>query len=192
MKQVFSKLKKSPFIGCDIDGVLKKGKLAIPKAAESIKFIRDKNIPLLLITNAGGNLESVHASYINSILNFQNDEKYKIKDNEIILCHSPMRSLYNKYKDKLILISGIYNYEDVIKQYGFNNFITVNEYAHIFHKELLPNKRFYTNNIDKLYTEYRKRVEKRLNISLDKFPKVDCIFNMTDIRDLFESVQVRR
>ena len=189
-KAIYSASRKVPFIGCDIDGVLKLGKIALPKAKESVKLIRDKDIPFLLITNAGGDLECNRSKYISKILNIQDDEKYRIKPHEIILCHSPMRNLYNMYKDKLLLINGVDRYEEVIVNYGFTNYMTVNEYAHIFHKDLLPYKKYYTNDLNKLESDYRNKVEKRLNRSLKTYPRINCIFNLTDTRNLFEAVQV--
>jgi len=45
------------------------------------------------------------------------------------MCHSPMKSLQEKYKNKLILVSGVGEIENVMIHYGFKNFITTEEYC---------------------------------------------------------------
>ncbi len=152
-------IRKIPFIGSDIDGVLKKGREAIPKAKESIKLIKDKNIPLILITNSGGDLESNRADILTNILDLKHEnEKYKINHNQLLLCHSPMKNISKKYKDKIVLVTGVDKYENVVKSYGFNKYITIKEYAHIYHNKLLPYKKSYTKDLNKLQKDYRNLV----------------------------------
>lgn len=183
--------KKMPFIGCDIDGVLKKGSQALPFVTETVKLIRDKNIPFLLVTNSGGNLESVRAKLISKIVGLENDPKYEFKANEIMLCHTPMRLLAEKYKDKIVLVMGIDKTKEVVEDYGFKNYITVNEFSNIYSQELLPFKRYYApQNEAQLKEESLKVVEERLKIDLTFPPKIDCILTLTDVRTLFEAVQV--
>lgn len=46
----------------DVDGVLLRGPEAIAGARESLQYLRDNNIPFILLTNGGGSLEADKAS----------------------------------------------------------------------------------------------------------------------------------
>lgn len=113
----------------DIDGVLKLGDKKIPGAAEAIKALRRNSIPIRLITNNGGMMEYQRADSINKILNLNNEDSFKA--NEVIVSHTPIRSLVNTHKDELILVSGKGQPAKVMQEYGFTNYITVDELCRV-------------------------------------------------------------
>lgn len=99
-------------------------------------MFRNKNIPIGIITNGGGETEFKRAAYISKILGL--DQKYNLDESEVFMCHSPMKSLKEKYKDKLILVSGVGEIENVMIHYGFKKFMTTEEYCVHFPELLSP------------------------------------------------------
>lgn len=92
---------------------------------------RNKNIPIAIITNSGGETESTKARKLSNILEL-NDPDYSIKEEEIFLCHSAMKVLKDEYLEKTVLITGIGDIKTIMKEYGFRKFLTVEEYSIIF------------------------------------------------------------
>ena len=92
-----------------------------------VNLFREKNIPIGIITNGGGERELNRAAYISKVLCL--DKKYSLNESEVFLCHSPMKELRDTYKDKLILVSGVGEVEKVMMHYGFKDFITTEEYC---------------------------------------------------------------
>jgi HAD superfamily hydrolase (TIGR01450 family) len=130
------KILKKPVVCFDVDGVLRKGKQALPGAKQAIIKLREKGIPISLLTNGGGEPEFKRANVINKLLGLENE--YQIKGEEVFLCHSPMRKALEKKTDGHVLITGTGDIKSVMKHYGFENFITVEEYSQIF-PDLFPN-----------------------------------------------------
>ncbi|KAI9474286.1 MAG: HAD hydrolase [Benjaminiella poitrasii] len=115
----------------DIDGVLIKGKRPILEATRALKLLNGDNpsnrtIPFVLLTNGGGVTEEEKASQISKLVNVKIDPK------QVILAHSPMKSLADKYKDKRVLIVGGQkrNCYDVAKKYGFKEAVVPNDIMH--------------------------------------------------------------
>lgn len=61
---------------------------------------------------------------------------------QILLSHTPMRSLLPQYKDKQILALGSKDYATVCRAYGFENVVTVEDVLHA-HPELYPFKTYH-------------------------------------------------
>jgi HAD superfamily hydrolase (TIGR01450 family) len=121
-----------PAVCFDVDGVIRRGNNAIPGAKEAIIKLRNKDIPIALITNGGGEPEFKRAQMINRILGFEDSEP-GFKANEVFLCHSPMKTVLENYKgNKTVLITGTGDLHSVMKEYGYSNYITVDEYSKIF------------------------------------------------------------
>jgi ribonucleotide monophosphatase NagD (HAD superfamily) len=59
-----------------------------------------RQVPFVLLTNGGGVTEAEKASQISEIVGVRIDPK------QVILSHSPMQSLAEKYKEKRVLIVG--------------------------------------------------------------------------------------
>ena len=179
---------KLPSISFDIDGVLKKGNNPIPRAKEAIIKIKERGIPLSLVTNGGGELEGIRGNKISHILKLE--DQFKFKAHEVFLCHTPMKDLLSKFKDKLILISGIHNSNEVIENYGFTKYMTVHEYYTIF-QEIAPLFSFLHTKEER--KSIIKNVEKRLESSLshNNIPPVHALFMLTDVVNWEINAQVR-
>ena len=93
-----------PAICIDVDGVLKRGPVPIPGAISAIKKLRKFKIPFSILTNGGGETEQVRAKSLSKLL--QLSESEKLKPDEVVLCHSPMKDVLKKYKNGTMLICG--------------------------------------------------------------------------------------
>jgi ribonucleotide monophosphatase NagD (HAD superfamily) len=70
---------------------------------------------------------------LNKILNLDSD-LIKLNPDEVFLCHSPMRDILHKYRNKNILVTGIGDPISVMREYGQHNYVTVEEYVALFPK----------------------------------------------------------
>ncbi|KAI7862556.1 HAD-like domain-containing protein [Spinellus fusiger] len=109
----------------DIDGVLIKGKNTLPQAKRALRLLNGDNsskrhVPFVLLTNGGGVTEAQKAQQISQMLDVE------IRPEQVILSHSPMRLLAEKYKDKQVLVVGGKgrSCHDIAKGYGFANVVT--------------------------------------------------------------------
>ncbi len=93
--------------------------------------LREKNVPLAIITNGGGETESHRAEVISKILGLDGKD-LKLKGEEVFLCHSPMRPVIAENKTNKLLMAGIGDTDLIMKEYDCNNYITVEEYLLIF------------------------------------------------------------
>ncbi|SAM08930.1 hypothetical protein [Absidia glauca] len=113
----------------DIDGVLIKGKKPIAEATMALRLLNGDNpqgrrIPFVLLTNGGGMTEAAKASQVSELIDISPDQ--------VILSHSPMQLLTNKYKDKRVLVVGGKETAcaDLAKGYGFENVVTPQDLHH--------------------------------------------------------------
>ncbi|KAG1470748.1 hypothetical protein G6F56_002503 [Rhizopus delemar] len=89
----------------DIDGVLIKGKSLIPEATRALKLLNGDNAA---------------------------NRNKQIDPKAVVLSHSPMQNLADKYRDKRVLIVGGSGRKcfDVAKKYGFSDAVTPNDVMH--------------------------------------------------------------
>lgn len=175
-------INKKPAVCIDVDGVLRIGNRSVSGATEALKKLRDNNVPLAIITNGGGETEKIRAEKISSLLKLQG-QLYSIKPNEVVLCHSPMKDALKKYSEqnRLILILGTGSIKNVMKEYGYSNYITSNEYAILF-PQLLPFFFFYGKPpLNLLYDKTKMEVEERIKKSIKRLLKIDAICQLTDV-----------
>ncbi|KAG0171046.1 hypothetical protein DFQ30_001602 [Apophysomyces sp. BC1015] len=81
--------------------------------------MENRSIPYVLLTNGGGMTEANKAAQISQMLDVE------IHPEQVVLSHSPMRQLAQKYKEKQVLIvggKGLACYE-VAKGYGFDRVV---------------------------------------------------------------------
>lgn len=176
----------------DIDGVLKKGYTAIPGAREALIKLRKKQVQITLITNGGGETELKRAEKLNKCFDLPNE--YKIKENELVMCHTPFKNLLPEYKNKTILVSGIEDIEGIIENYGYTNYITNEEYLRIY-SHSLP---FFLEDYSQAeIEETAAKVSKRLNKQINKndngyyeFEQIHSIFILTDMKEWEKNIQV--
>ncbi|KAJ2511034.1 hypothetical protein GGI11_001938 [Coemansia sp. RSA 2049] len=115
-------------VAFDIDGVLVRGKRALAEGKRALAMLNGDNplgkrIPFVLLTNGGGVSEAEKAAAISESLGVE------IGANQVVLAHSPMRSLAAKYADKHVLIVGGKGRRcaDIARMYGLNNVSTPND-----------------------------------------------------------------
>jgi len=115
----------------DIDGVLLRGSKVLPGARESLKRLVHQNIPFLFITNGGGHLESHRAKILSEKMQLE------IHSGQIILSHTPMRTLADVFSRKRVMILGCRNEMEVARQYGFERTVSPQQFC-AQHPDLYP------------------------------------------------------
>lgn len=129
-----------------------------------------------------------------------------IKENEVNLCHSPLKELVKSHKDKLVLATGVGKTEKILLNYGFTKFLTIQEYIALY-KHTLPH--VYRLPSISQQNKIVEKVQNRLNIKLKKdsnfkkhytkqdhlneiyeFLKIDSLFIMTDVEHWELSTQI--
>lgn len=154
-----------------MDGVLVKGKKAIPKAKEALQLLDERNIAWILMTNGGGVSEAQRAEFLSEELDLD------IDIDQIVQSHTPLVTLPNKSEQKVLVIGGDGDKSrKVAENYGFGLALTPADYIKTtpaiwpFHrKELLEFGRNLPG-IDDL--------------------KIDSILVFNDSRDLGTDLQV--
>mmetsp|Transcript_6432 Transcript_6432/g.7361 ORF Transcript_6432/g.7361 Transcript_6432/m.7361 type:complete len:348 (-) Transcript_6432:403-1446(-) len=125
-------------VALDIDGVLIRGQKPLPGAKESLEKLRHHNIPFLFMTNGGGVMEEKKLADLENKLG--TDLRLNV-ENQMILAHTPMRELAQKYKDKQVMILGCKEELEVAKNYGFQKIVSPQQYAAEYeHLSLYPVK----------------------------------------------------
>jgi HAD superfamily hydrolase (TIGR01456 family) len=113
----------TPAIAFDIDGVLLRGKELLPTARSALAKVTKKShggehptgIPHVYLTNGGGVTEEAKAKQLSKLFGIE------VPTSQIILSHTPMQDLVDKYKDKLILTFGMTDVRNVAQTYGFKH-----------------------------------------------------------------------
>ncbi|ORX74245.1 HAD hydrolase [Linderina pennispora] len=115
-------------VAFDIDGVLIKGKRTLDEGRRALEMLNGDNvfgkrIPFVLLTNGGGVTEAAKAADISRRLGVE------IKPEQVILSHSPMQALAEKYSDKHVLVVGGVQHRcaEIARGYGFTNVSTPND-----------------------------------------------------------------
>ncbi|KAJ0400468.1 hypothetical protein P43SY_004817 [Pythium insidiosum] len=121
----FSSASTGPSFGIafDIDGVLVRGGKELPRARDIILRLREDNVPHIFLTNGGGCMEAEKAANLGRALDLE------IAPQQMVLSHTPMRELVDKFKDSRVLIMGSYDVYTVAREYGFNKVVSVNDLA---------------------------------------------------------------
>ncbi|KAI9095007.1 HAD hydrolase [Phlyctochytrium arcticum] len=115
-----------PTIAFDMDGVLIRGGKAISSARRALEKLRGDNaknvqVPFVVLTNSGGQTEGSKARLLSKKLDFE------IHPHQMILSHSPMRHLAQKYGNVLVHVVGNETCKEVAKAYGFKHVVTSRE-----------------------------------------------------------------
>ncbi|KAF9921648.1 hypothetical protein FBU30_008289 [Linnemannia zychae] len=87
-------------VAFDVDGVLIKGKRAIPQTRHALDLLQEHKIQYVFLTNGGGMPEPEKAEELSKKLGVHVDPK------RLVLAHSPLRSIVEKYKDSNVLVIG--------------------------------------------------------------------------------------
>ncbi|KAH8548665.1 HAD-like domain-containing protein [Umbelopsis sp. PMI_123] len=163
----------------DIDGVLIKGNRVIPQAKRAMRVLDGENasgkkIPFVLLTNGGGVTEEKKAAQMSRKLDME------ILPSQIVLSHSPMRSLVKAYKDTPVLIVGGHEKacKDVAEQYGFQRPIQPDDIHH-WEKSVWPFRRV---SDDEAF-----EAQKRFDFSREP---IEAIMMFHDSRDWGRDLQI--
>lgn len=104
----------------DIDGVLLQSRTAIPRAAATLKLLKAKHVPFVLLTNGGGVTEAQRVHMINSILDNGNQ---LIRENQLVQSHTPLRRLSKQYSNVMLVGGNEGLGREVGLSYGFQNIV---------------------------------------------------------------------
>mmetsp|Transcript_54153 Transcript_54153/g.115063 ORF Transcript_54153/g.115063 Transcript_54153/m.115063 type:complete len:355 (-) Transcript_54153:39-1103(-) len=150
----------------DIDGCLSKEGLPIAGSKEALHTLRSKNIPFVVCTNGGGQLESTRAAKLSKTFDIA------ISPEQVILSHTPLRSeVVPRLEDSRVLIVGEHCGE-VARAYGIAKAEGIREYGRR-HPSLFP----------------RRREEDAVQVD-DVDDPVKAILIFEDPEDLGESLQL--
>ncbi|DBA00800.1 TPA: hypothetical protein N0F65_004705 [Lagenidium giganteum] len=123
--RAFSSGEKNSTFGVvfDVDGVLLRGKQAIPGAKQVLQELKRDGIPFAIMTNGGGYPEEKKAKQISQIVGEE------VKAEFLCMSHTPMRELVHKHGDDLVLAVGkdCEQLSQVMHNYGFKNVVTVGQ-----------------------------------------------------------------
>ena len=115
-------MSRSIAVALDIDGVLLRGKSALPRAAEAMQRLTQHRIPFVLMSNGGGVTETAKAKELSEKLNTAVDPR------QMLLAHTPLRTIVPEYADTNVLLLGQPECLDIARGYGFQ---------HVFHARAL-------------------------------------------------------
>lgn len=108
-------------VALDIDGVLLRGKKVLNRAADALQLLKQHKIPHIFVTNGGGCTEASKAQDLTAHLNLQ----HPVRPEQILLSHTPMKSLAAELANSRVLILGHEGCVEVARSYGFNKVSTV-------------------------------------------------------------------
>ena len=109
----------------DIDGTLLRGSTLLPDTTSTLKQLQRANIPFILLTNSGGELESTKAQKLSKLLGIH------VSPNQVVLGHTPFAALVdgqeNLRRKPILVVGGGPNGEgprQIAQSYGFENVFT--------------------------------------------------------------------
>lgn len=150
----------------DIDGCLSNEGVPIAGSKEALHKLRSMQIPFVVCTNGGGQLESTRAAKLSKTFDMD------ISPDQVILSHTPLRSeVVPRLKEHRVLIVGEHCAE-VARAYGLTKAEGVREYGQR-HPSLFP----------------RRREEDAIQID-DAEDPVKAILFFEDPEDLGEALQL--
>lgn len=112
------KLPKVPGFAFDIDGVLLRGRKAIPRANTALKLLQYHKVPFILLTNGGGMTEAKRMAMVSEELGVDLDT------NQLIQSHTPV-ALMGFDKSKRVLVVGGHgdSARECAASYGFKDVV---------------------------------------------------------------------
>ena len=118
-------------VALDIDGVLLKGKQVLPVAKQALELLIQHKIPYIFMTNNGG------VSEVNKALDLSEKFGIEVPSRQVLLSHTPMRSLVPSLAHSPVLILGSANCMDIAREYGFGNTYSTNM-MHAMYPDIFP------------------------------------------------------
>jgi HAD superfamily hydrolase (TIGR01456 family) len=102
----------------DIDGVLLRGKVALPTATASLQRLARARVPYIFLTNGGGETEAAKAASLSRLLGVP------VHAEQLVLSHTPMRPLCRTLAEKRVLLLGCRDVRGVAASYGLQRVVT--------------------------------------------------------------------
>ncbi|KAI5298117.1 hypothetical protein KEM56_004306 [Ascosphaera pollenicola] len=111
----------------DVDGVLSRGKQAIPEAIEALKALHGQNeygihVPFVVVTNGGGTTEEQRCKELSSLL------ETAIAPAQFICSHTPMKQLAREHRTVLVVGLDPERCRHVALSYGFQDVLTTHDF----------------------------------------------------------------
>lgn len=155
----------------DIDGVVLRGKDIIEGSDEAVRQMIALKIPFLMMTNGGGKSEAAKAAELSDIL------QCDIHPDQVLLAHTPMSLLADKYANDEVLIGGPLTAVEVAKMYGFKRAKSFLQFQ-AEHPELVPLRKWHPSE---------PSPAKPLTLP---FQPIAAIFQFSDTYDTFNDIQI--
>eukprot|EP00892_Ulva_mutabilis_P008659 jgi/Ulvmu1/6165/UM028_0021.1 len=122
----------TPAFAFDIDGVLKRGRQAIPQAPDAITAVSRAGWPFVFLTNGGGSTEASRAEYLSSLLHCQ------ITPKQVIMAHTPMTELLPRFATESVLVCGRGESLQAAWNYGFSRALSPLQLAAALGPDAVP------------------------------------------------------
>lgn len=168
----------------DIDGVLIKGKRRIEAATKVLTSLAIKKIPFVLLTNGGGMLEAERVARLNKVLGLV---KYPVNANQIVLSHTPLRTLVTKHKRILVVGGPADKSREVALHYGFKEVLRPVDIIRA-NPNVCPFHRYTKREIEEWALDPSKS-----KVSIDGTnpnEPIDSIMVFNDPRELYSDIQI--
>ncbi|KAF9203732.1 hypothetical protein BGZ49_006113 [Haplosporangium sp. Z 27] len=151
----------------DIDGVLIKGKQVLPQTHRALDLLKSNNVPYIFLTNGGGLTETDKAAQLSKKIGVH------ISPKQLVLSHSPMRSLVSKYGNKNVLVVGGNGSDcrNVAEHYGFKQIVTPEE-VHTVYPSVCPSSAIEARSVP-LSEKYLQNVHKPVEAIMVLHDSVD-------------------
>lgn len=156
----------------DIDGVVYAGGRIIDGSADAIRELARLKIPFVFMTNGGGTTEARRARQLSAMLGTTIDEA------QVIVAHTPMRHLAERYEDVPVLIAGPHPTSlEAARAYGFKRAVSLHA-LQLEHPELVPLKLW--DSADREAVAARKQALIRDPTGRKPLPEFAAIFVFND------------
>lgn len=105
----------------DIDGVLLRGKRALPGAVSALTRLDAMGVPYALLTNGGGTLEAVKAAAVAKALAYGG-----VREDRVVVSHTPLRRVVAQQgrRDERVLVLGCRDELNVARAYGWRKVVS--------------------------------------------------------------------
>ncbi|KAL8783456.1 MAG: hypothetical protein Q9195_009377 [Heterodermia aff. obscurata] len=168
----------------DIDGTLLRGSRLLPDTTSTLLKLQQDNIPFILLTNSGGELEVSKAEKLCELLGVS------VSPNQVVLGHTPFAALVNGHEklrnEPVLVVGGGLNGEGprtIAQSYGFENVFTPADVLAAY-PAIWPNSHSYTaTGVRQLPESLKFRAILVFNNPLDWGPALQIIIELLLSKD---------
>ena len=108
-------------VALDIDGVLLRGGVALPRAAMAVQLLDTNKIPYCFVTNGGGITEEAKSAELTKKLGVT------VSPEQVILSHTPFKVIAAQHKNERVLVLGKEECMKVAASYGFTKAVSARQ-----------------------------------------------------------------